>query len=143
MGGPRGSGECRVGGKAFSAGGVADQDRRGDRAAAVLGEQLRRVSSDQRGHLSSQLELLPGDLRDPSPERFGDPGLRTVTELCEAASELCSDARSLQAAWAQAGFELGVEREQMQAQRVRRPGALSDELVAVVTEPRKPVPAGP
>jgi len=32
--------------------GVADQDRCGDRAAAVLGEQLRRVSLDQRVQLA-------------------------------------------------------------------------------------------
>ena len=39
--------EARVGAEPLGAGGVADQDRRGQRAAAVLGEQLRAVRRDE------------------------------------------------------------------------------------------------
>jgi hypothetical protein len=43
--------ELRVRGEAVSAGDLADQLRRSQRAAAALGEQPRRVAGDERGEL--------------------------------------------------------------------------------------------
>ena len=138
-GGDRGgagvSGEAGVGGEALGAGGVADQDRGGDRAAAVLGEQLRRVSGDQRGRAGSELVALAGDLVDPLQQcsRRSGPGRRRGASRGGARAWL-GCAGLADRAGAELRLELGVEREQMPAQPVDRAGALGDELVAIVAE---------
>ena len=53
--GPAGARELGVGGEAVGAGDLTDQLRCGQRTAASLGEQLRRVAFDQRGELCLQL----------------------------------------------------------------------------------------
>jgi hypothetical protein len=82
--------EARVGREALGAGGVADDDRGGDRAAAALGEQLRAVSLDQRLELGEQRLLLLADLADPLEGRLRDAKLRAAGQLPELAGESCS-----------------------------------------------------
>jgi hypothetical protein len=77
-GGARVPGEARVGREPLGAGGVADDDRGGDRSAAALGQQLRAVSFDQRLDLGEQRRLLAVDLADPLQDRFRDAKLRAV-----------------------------------------------------------------
>jgi hypothetical protein len=50
--------EARVGREPFGDGGVADDDRSGDRSAAALVEQLRAVSLDQHLELGEERLLL-------------------------------------------------------------------------------------
>jgi hypothetical protein len=60
--------EARVGAEALGAGGAADQDRRGQRAAAGFGEQLGAVPLDQLRQLRFERvrsARQAADLRDP------------------------------------------------------------------------------
>src|SRR5580704_14467747 len=66
------------------AGSVADDDRRGDWPASVLGEQLRAVSFDQRFEFCEELAFLAVDLADPLEDRAGDPELRAAAEVARA-----------------------------------------------------------
>jgi hypothetical protein len=65
--------EVRVGGEPLGAGGLADQDRGGDRAAAELGEQLRTIGSNEGVQLALELARLTGELADLSDLLFRDP----------------------------------------------------------------------
>ena len=65
--------EVRVGGEPLGAGGLPDQDRGGDRAAAELGEQLRPVGGDEGVQLALELAGLAGELADLSHLLFRDP----------------------------------------------------------------------
>ena len=88
--------EARVGREPFGAGGVADDDRGGDRSAAALVEQLRAVSLDQRLELGEERLLLLADLADPLQGRLRDAKLRAAGQLPELAGESRPDAWAFQ-----------------------------------------------
>ena len=109
-GGDRGgagvAGEARVGREALGAGGVADDDRGGDRPAAVLGQQCGAVSFDQRFDFGEQLALLAVDVSDPLEDQFRDTGLRAAWQTCEPAGDSLADLRVVKARWGELGFKL-------------------------------------
>ena len=69
------AGEARVGREPLGAGGVADDDRGGDRPAAVLAKQRRAVSVDQCFELYAQLALRERDLTDSLEDQLRDADL--------------------------------------------------------------------
>jgi len=124
--------EASVGREPLGAGGVADDDRGGDRAAASFGEQLRAVSFDQRLELGEQRLLFSADLADPLEDRLRDAKLRTAGQLPELAGESCSDSWAFQPSRPDLRLELRGDLHQMPPQPVDLPNAFVDELVAVV-----------
>jgi hypothetical protein len=72
------AGEAGVGREPFGAGGAADDDRGGDGAAGVFGEQLGALSFGQRFELDEQLAFLTVDLRPSDPKQINDGLVVTV-----------------------------------------------------------------
>jgi hypothetical protein len=126
--------EARVGREALCAGGVADDDRGGDRPAAVLGQQCRAVSFDQRFDFGAQLAPLDGDLSDPLQDQFRDANLRAAWQTCEPAGDSLADLRVVKARWGELGFKLRRELHEVPTQPVRQAAAFGHDLVAVVVE---------
>ena len=84
----------RVGRETLGTGGVADDDRGGDRRTAVLGQQYRAASLDQRLDLGAQLAFLDGDLSNPFEDQFRDANLWAAWQTCDPARDSFSDTRT-------------------------------------------------
>jgi len=95
--------------------GVCRSGSLGDRAAAVLGEQLRRVSLRSTCQLPGA-RFLARDLVDPSQQSFGTL-ICAPSRVLQGGERLFGNARPDKAAGAQAGSSAGRS-EQMPAQRV-------------------------
>src|SRR2546421_8235021 len=120
--------EVRVGGKALGTGGAADQRRRCQRAATLLGEERRAMRLDECVQLALErvdlmrqradmAQLLARHARPCiAPEGAQPPRYALLHHL---ASE---------APMGQLGLELGTKLEQMPAQTVLDPGALTHEV---------------
>jgi len=133
--------EARVGREPLGAGGVADDDRGGDRAAAMLGEQLRAVSLDQRLELGEQLAFLVVDLADPLEDHAGDPDLWAAGKPGEPYGDRGANLRADQTLWSDFCFELGGDLHEVPAQPAREPDTLVDQLVAVIVQHADRAPA--
>ena len=118
----------------LSAGGVADDDRGGHRPAAGLGKQLRAWASIRPVSSVEQLAFLAADLGDPPEQPSGDPQPRGLRQPSELTGQASADPRAFQRRWAQLGLELGCDRDQVPAQPVDHPGALADDLIAIVAQ---------
>ena len=107
-GGDRGgagvTGKAGVAAESLGAGGVADDDRGGDGAAAGLGGQLGRVRVDQGGELGEEFVLFVADLVDAGQGGFGDSQPGAGRQPAELAGQLW-DLRS----WARTGHRLLAE----------------------------------
>ena len=133
-GDPGVAGEARVGREALCAGGVADDDRGGDRPAAVLGQQRGAMRFDQRRDLGAQGALLEGDLSDPLQDQFRDANPGAVWQTTEPAGDAFTDLRVVQAGRGEPGLQVGRELHEVPTQPVRQTTAFGDDLVAVVVE---------
>ena len=113
---------------------MADQDRGGQRAAALLGQQLRSVRGDELGQLGRELldsAVEAAQIRDLLT-RDPDPG--TGGQLAQLPVDAVKRPRLVERFALQRGLELGAQLEQVPAQPVHRAGALGDEIVAVLEQ---------
>ena len=130
--GAAGARELGVGGEAVGAGDLTDQLRGGQRTAASLGEQLRRVALDQGGELCLQL-ANPGRARgDLTHELARDPHARRLLGASEAAGDLPQPLAGVQRPGRD--LELGPEVVQMPAQPLLVGGACRDQILAMVDQ---------
>ena len=118
-----GAGELGVGGEAVGAGDLADQLGRGQRAAAALGEQLRRERCGERGELA--LEVVDRAVSSRM-RRSSSRAIRTRA-LCSARARRRGDAVLPVGADQRARRDLGLGPEvvQLPAQVVAQRGALA------------------
>jgi hypothetical protein len=128
------AGRARFGREALGGGGVADDDRGGDRSAAVLGQQCGALCLDQRFDLGAQLALLCGDLSDPLQDQFRDADLWVAWQTREPAGDAFTDLRVIEAGRSELGFKVRRELHEVPPQPVREAAAFADDLVAVVVE---------
>jgi hypothetical protein len=118
----------------LAAGGVADRDRRDQRAAALLGQQPRAVSLDELCRLCLELADLSVQAADLGDLLAGDPGSRAGRQLAQRAVDPVKHARLVERPAFDRALELGAQLKQMPAQPVHGAGPLGDQILAVIRQ---------
>jgi hypothetical protein len=113
---------------------VPDQDRRGQRPAAGLGEQDRTVDAHHGGQLALELVDATGQLANAPHQLGGDAHARGAVERSQPPRNALECARSVQVAGRDTGLKIGTEIDQVPAQAVDDAGALGHQVLAVVTQ---------
>lgn len=131
---PAKAGEVAVAGKPLRASGVPDQDRRGDRPAAGLGEQARAVAAHLRGQLALELVDAARELSNPTHQLAGHAHPRGSLEGTQPPRDALECARSVQLTGGDAGLKFRAEIDEVPAQAVDDPRALRDKVLAVVAQ---------
>ncbi len=126
--------EVTVGRKSLRASGMPDQDRGRHWPAAGLSQQDGTMDFDQGGDLAFELVEATSELADATHELGGDAHARGPFERSQPPRDAFQRARTINVAGGDAGLKFGQHVEQMPAQAVDDPGALGDEVLAVVTQ---------
>jgi hypothetical protein len=111
---------------------VADQDCRRQRPAALFGQQLGTARGDELSELAVQSVDLAVERAQLRHLLARDPGACAGWPVAQLPVDAVEHPRLVQRAALQRGLELSAQLEQMPAQAVHGPGALGDEIVAVL-----------
>lgn len=127
-------GEVRVTGETLGAGGLPDEDRGAERAAAGLGEQLRPMCTDEIAQLALERLGFPGQRGDALDLLASDANPDRLWQRSEPAGDALQLAGVVELARGALGLELRIEDHEIPPQPVDLSRALGGEDLPVIAK---------